>query len=99
METRQFSVGNPYYLVTYADEQLSVPVIETYFYLGTNIFADESTDDPCWYFQIADSYLEDGPFKKGNGMSADVLLTAGADMLDSFVDVDELPGALSKRGG
>lgn len=95
MDARKFIVGNTYYLVTYADEQLRVPLIETYFYLGTDILGDQGRpEDTRWYFQEADSYLEDGPYKPGGDGSTKTLLIAASDMLDAFLDIAGLSDEL-----
>lgn len=46
------SVGNSYFLVGYFDDDLTIPDIETYIYIGKNVLpCDKDEDEDSWYFQ------------------------------------------------
>jgi hypothetical protein len=91
MDGRSFTVGKPYYLLTFLDEEAQSPSIDTFVFLGVNILGEwASAEGTRWYFQTADSFITDGQFDVGTNGSTDQLLIADADMLEAFLDVAEL---------
>lgn len=60
--------GETYFSVFYVDEELRIPSIETYVYLGSDV-ADEATEPRVVHlFQYAHSYFSDGNW---NDLSAE----------------------------
>ena len=58
-----FVVGKFYFQIAYYDEDLSIPDIDTYIYIGNNIHGkgDNGMDD--YYFQDVWSYIKFGNYK------------------------------------
>ena len=56
--------GNIYFVVSYLDESLLVPVVETLVFLGRDILREGGNR---LFFQDAESYYADGPFEGPGG--------------------------------
>jgi hypothetical protein len=63
--SKEFVVGDPYFLLSYLDKEYRFPVITSVIYLGMNL-EDEGGEDDLWFFQDSESYLRSGPYN-GNG--------------------------------
>lgn len=55
-----FAVGSTYFSVFYMDEQLTIPVVETLVYLGTDVTDGPGGPRHAHLFQFAGSYHSDG---------------------------------------
>lgn len=98
MDPLKLKVGETYYLVTYFDEKLRYPSIDTFVYLGRDIFGDRAADeDALWVFQTAGSYVEDGPYDPKRKGPTDFLLTVGSDMIGDFLSLSDLIEDLKKQ--
>lgn len=98
MDPLKLKVGETYYLVTYFDEKLRYPSIDTFVYLGRDIFGDRAADeDVLWVFQAAQSYVEDGPYDPKQKGLTDFLLTVGSDMIGDFLSLSGLIEDLQKQ--
>lgn len=55
-------VGKPYYYIFFTEGNNSDPIIETYFYIGCNIFGSNDHSDNLeeFFFQDSSSYLKSG---------------------------------------
>lgn len=58
-------VANVYFHVLFADDELSIPIVDTYIYVGKNLFGNDGNGaESRWYFQDPDTYMDIGPFNK-----------------------------------
>lgn len=62
MKQDELIKGNHYYNVTYADSDLTVPVIRSLVYIGDSSDVDDESDKVHWYFQTYDSILKAGKY-------------------------------------
>jgi hypothetical protein len=74
-------MGQCYFLVSFYDRGLQYPRIRTMFYIGKNIFEEQAGKDR-WYFQDADTYLNQGT-PKNESEAVDLAVLA--------LDADALP--------
>ncbi|WP_428243061.1 hypothetical protein [Gynuella sp.] len=51
---KEYIKHDVYFMVTYPDKNLAYPVIESYVFIGRNIFGDEIGN--TWYFQYSTSF-------------------------------------------
>ena len=54
-----FDKGQAYFDVDYSENELIVPNIDTYIYVGKNLF---DGDEEQFYFQTPDCFFKHGPF-------------------------------------
>ena len=103
MSEQDLRKGDCYFLLTYHDEDLKLPSIATYVFVGKNIFKESrSKNGDRWFFQTAESQVKDGLFDPKIHRPGEQLLAAGQDMLDEFYDPGQLAEKLrdlSKRRG
>jgi hypothetical protein len=89
-----------YFEVSYATRDSKIPDIETYIYIGKNIFSPRGTTDD-YYFQTPHSYLTHGNFSEISNLSqraeAQIMLMK-ADMVETLYSLDELLRMLSALG-
>jgi hypothetical protein len=57
---KKFEVGEPYFLVHYADKKYKYPDITTLVFIGMNLEDDGEQDK--WFFQDPHSYVESGAY-------------------------------------
>lgn len=50
-----FLEGQVYFRVTYPDGSMSIPVIETFVFIGKNLSEEDSED--TWYFEFGEDYV------------------------------------------
>jgi len=91
----RLKVGGCYFLLGYFDEDLRLPSIETYIYLGKNIL-DETEGDARWYFQEAESFVRLGRVQPQKGRNNDDILAAPIDHLEGFLNAGQLAEVLEK---
>ncbi len=65
LSSEQFKLGNVYFSVQYADEDLLVPIVETLVFVGRKLIAE---DGDLFYFQDVESY---GQGIRHNSVEAD----------------------------
>lgn len=82
--------GNCYFMVSYFDQEMRFPDIESYIYVGTNLLESDEADNPYWYFQDAESYVEQGVFTQIEDKTSRKLVRADEDALEMFFDYDGL---------
>lgn len=98
MDASKFKVGQVYFLFTYFDKDLHIPSIDTFVYLGKDIFTETKTSEGGeWCFQTAQSYVDDGPYDPKTKPPADGLLLAGSDTIDDFLALPELTEKLQSQ--
>lgn len=90
--------GEAYYRITFPDDGLFYPNVETFVFVGKNL-SDEDTED-TWYFQFAESYATDGSILKNGGGNRKVYLAKRRDLTD-ILDlarlIEELEMAANRR--
>jgi len=87
--------GGCYFLIGYYDEDLRVPSIETYIYLGKNLLGETATDER-WYFQEAESFVEGGRPASLENRKNDDILCSPSDHLPDFLDAAQLARLLER---
>jgi hypothetical protein len=60
MTPTDLQTGHACYRLTYADPALTIPSINAFIYIGTNIFPDDDADVVIYYFQDTVSYFARG---------------------------------------
>jgi hypothetical protein len=83
-EEIKFEPGQCYFMLGYCDRDLRIPDIETYIFLGRNVFGPQSED--LWYFQEARSFVEHGRVKTTSDPNYEHVMGIAKDALSSFVD-------------
>ncbi|MFO3797044.1 MAG: hypothetical protein ACK8QZ_07135 [Anaerolineales bacterium] len=87
MKKEDLVVAGTYFLVTFLDKNLLVPIIRTHIYLGENIFGER---DSGVYFQESEKFFELGRWELGNQTSAYGVIQIADDMLDCVHDYQGL---------
>jgi hypothetical protein len=93
-----FTEGEIYFRLTFADAGLCYPTIETFVYIGKNL-SDQDSED-VWYFQFADNFAKFGTILRGEGQEKRVCLATREelpDMLDLPALARELAEAANRR--
>lgn len=88
--------GSCYFLVWYYDDDLRIPDIETYIFIGKNVLPSDKEDDERWYFQNPESYLKKGSFIKTNDGSDCGVFRTDQETLETIYDLEGLIGTLAE---
>lgn len=84
-----FERGKCYFMLSYFDEDLLMPLIETYVYIGMNLLAtDAPASEPVWYFKKPDQFL-----RMGYRLETDDLrdcITVDQESVELLLDLPEL---------
>lgn len=83
-----------YFRLGYYDRNLSVPFIETFFFLGKGMF--EAADD-SWFFQHAQYYLERASANTIQECERAGIIELSSDDLEDIVDWDGLISELAEN--
>ena len=79
--------GQVYFRVTYPDGSMSIPLIETFVFIGKNL--SEEDQEETWYFEFAEDYVF-----LGNAVTSDKqgirVCALSASELDSMDDISGL---------
>ena len=98
----RFIEGACYFLVGYYDEELLLPFVQTYIYLGRNVLGDAGHDSR-WYFQEAESFVRNGRVVPRTGRKNEDILISPSDHLEDFLSYSQLAELLRqlavKAGG
>jgi hypothetical protein len=81
--------GEVYFSVSYVDEDLLIPVVETFVFLGRDFYKE---DVDSLFFQRAESYFAGGP----RGHDADGLLAAAPEELNNMFELSGAVDALAR---
>jgi hypothetical protein len=90
-----FNEGACYFLLGYYDDDLKLPSIETFIYLGKNLLGELASDER-WYFQQAESFVRNGRVVPSKGRDNDDILATPLEHLDQFLDPAQLASLLKK---
>jgi hypothetical protein len=97
VDKADLTVGAPYYICAFHDQELGIPKIETYIYVGQDLFDDDrGSRGSGWYFQDPVSYLEHGSFVGPSDASECELFRADEKTAELFCDLSELIARLSE---
>ena len=88
---RNLLVGRAYFIAGYCDEDMRVPDIDTYIFIGKNMAdGDDNRNQDSWYFQTPSSYFAEGIITEIKGNVEDKILLLGSDVLDMVYDLEGL---------
>lgn len=91
----ELTSGKTYFLVEYFDDNLSIPDIETYIYVGKSLLpSDLELNEEKWYFQDPESYLLKGKFTDSNEKKEFDILRADQVTLETMYDLEGLTSSL-----
>ena len=88
---RQFTEGEVYFRVTYPDNSMFYPKVESLVFVGKDL-SDEDTEE-TWYFQFAGDYARSGSIVDSSGGDRRAVLATRDDILD-MLDLEGLIDAL-----
>ena len=86
-----YTEGDVYFRIVYPDAELSIPIIQSFVFVGINL-SDEDDED-TWYFQFADDYAKHGNFLESEHNGCKVCCVTHTD-LSSMLDISELASQL-----
>lgn len=86
MDIEKFILGNPYFMVSYYDEKIKLPLLETYVFIGKNILKNEREE--LWYFKDPDAFISEGYNLTEEMFETSVCL--GVDTIELMLDYEEL---------
>jgi hypothetical protein len=88
--------GNIYFLISFFDNDLTIPDIEIYIYIGKNVLpSDKESEGNSWYFQDPETYLQKGAFIESQEKSDFDILRADLDTLETIYDLEGVTLELS----
>lgn len=108
MEKKRLVVGDLYYAITYADSDLTVPIIRSLVFLGNDLGIDDKSDEDYWYFQTYESILKAGKYPDIDESEADLVelhrvqekgLSLIFDLHELSEDIKECLNRIDRRGG
>jgi hypothetical protein len=88
-------VGTTYFRLGYYDRNLSVPFVETYVFVGINLFKIDEVDH--WFFQSAQMYLGGLLASTLDECEEKGILAVPHEMLEDLVDWDGLINELQEN--
>jgi hypothetical protein len=88
---QQLDQGKAYFFLSYADERMRIPLIETYIYLGSNL-REESSAEQVRYFKEPDRFLQTGQTLDDRDLAHCILV--GDDTAELILDARGLINAL-----
>jgi hypothetical protein len=91
-----FIQGRCYFIVSYADEDLRFPLIETYVYVGIDIYPHGS-GNKLWYFKQPDAFVKSGNSAEESERNDFVCLDEAT--LGLVSDIPDLVGKLTEVEG
>lgn len=94
-EVVRFKEGACYFLVGYYDDDLKLPAIDTFIYLGKNLLG-EAESEGRWYFQHAESFVRNGRVVPSKDRKNDDILTTLSEHLGDFYDSAQLANLLTE---
>lgn len=95
MRPDELAVEQTYFLLGYYDRELRIPFIQTYIYLGMNIFG--KSDENFWFFQEAGSFVSSGSAIHRREEGDDDLMSVSSDGLSNFVSWSGLIAELNEN--
>jgi len=88
---KTYMEGQVYFRVVYPDTAQSIPLVQSFVYVGQNL-SDDDVEETL-YFQFADGYAKNGSILDGPGGDRRVTCTRGSESRD-MLSVEELADAL-----
>jgi hypothetical protein len=101
LDPEKLIVGKAYFVQGYFDREGRIPLIDTYIYIGKNLFAEKkSLQSDEWFFQDPESFLKNGSFttmsKEKKAKIKPDIYCVNKKALFSFYDIYGLIEKLSK---
>lgn len=88
---RDFVIGTCYFILSYYDNDMRIPLIDTYIYVDLNILENsDQNEEDFWYFQDPDSYNEQGHYSTAKVKSSITLTCVARESLEMLIDVQEV---------
>lgn len=88
-------VGDCYFHLGYYDRNLSIPFVDTYFFIGKNLFSEVDYDS--WFFQSPPQFLEGRVANTLDNCEEAGIFVVPVDGLEDFVDWNGLISELSEN--
>lgn len=85
IDSNKLIKGNCYFIVSYFDDGMCIPDVETYIFVGVNLL-EENNDITYWYFQDAESYEKYGEFSQIQDKSSREVLRVDKEALEMIYD-------------
>jgi hypothetical protein len=95
---KTFKRGEVYYLLTFYDPELTVPSIQTVYYVGHSRELGTPADEGQRFFQTAESRCKDGAIKAVADGTPDTLIALDDDSLHDVLTLEELLQRLAALG-
>ena len=90
-------IGQCYFLLGFYDDEMSIPDIESYIYVGGNLLpSDKGVKEEWWYFQNPETYMKQGCFVSVDDKRDCGVLRANPVTLEMFHDLEGLIRRLSE---
>lgn len=91
-----FEVGSCYFMLSYYDEAMQFPLIESFIFVGRNLDDGEDDFDEAtrWFFQDPDSYFESGAFPNIDVNANPRIIVISPDTIELVLDKERLCRAL-----
>jgi hypothetical protein len=101
IEASRLVVGEPYFIVTYADDALTTPLVISVIYIGVSL---DGENDRALYFQDAESFYKLGAYPSWREVSSDESEHARVIVIDEVLPpnifaIDGLIDELSRAAG
>ena len=59
-DSDKFVKGRCYFMLSFYDEDLEIPLVETYIFAGKNMIKKSRVSEDLWYFKEPDAFIENG---------------------------------------
>lgn len=84
----QFEIGRCYFMLSFADNEGLMPLVETYVYVGTNLTEQDKPPGTTRYFKTPDSYLKSGVRLQKEDFEE--CIRVGEDTIELMLDLRQL---------
>lgn len=91
----ELSLGSVYFSVTFADNEMCIPIIETFCFIGRDL---ENEDSGCVYFQDIDSYKRGVRYESATDKDDLVLYTCSTNDLNNVFIFEKAIDVLLRCG-
>lgn len=95
MKSDELVLEQTYFMLGYYDRALRIPFIQTYIYIGMNIYGGNA--EPSWFFQEAESFVAKGSAAHHSAGVGDDLVAITEESLSNFVSWSGLISELSEN--
>jgi hypothetical protein len=93
---KTFNLGKCYFTLSYYDEQLDMPLVETYVFIGVDLLeGDKDRPERTWYFKLPDNFVSTG--YRLERTEFEQCVRFGEDTIELVLDLPDLVSQLQKR--